>query len=210
MGIKKKMGLGIAAGALGLSLIGGGTWAAFNDVEFTTNTFAAGTLDLVIENGSFEVTNLKPGDTITRTVTVKNNGSLDFKNLKMSVEGHSFDNKDILDLNGKFGAGSGDNNMADFLSQFAVTSLKVNGTPLTVPADATLNYLLGITDLSTPDGWAPVLTSGGVVTVEYTIEFVEDGETFANSRVHKQNKFQGESATLDFTFEATQMDGEER
>lgn len=35
--------------ALGLSLIGGGTFAYFSDSETTNNTFAAGTLDLAVE-----------------------------------------------------------------------------------------------------------------------------------------------------------------
>ncbi|MCL6570669.1 MAG: M73 family metallopeptidase, partial [Bacillus sp. (in: Bacteria)] len=32
MSIKRKLGMGAASAALGLSLIGGGTWAAFNDM----------------------------------------------------------------------------------------------------------------------------------------------------------------------------------
>ena len=48
MGIKKKLGLGVASAALGLSLIGGGTWAAFNDAATINNHFAAGTLDLEV------------------------------------------------------------------------------------------------------------------------------------------------------------------
>ncbi|HLR61590.1 MAG TPA: TasA family protein, partial [Lentibacillus sp.] len=43
MGIKKQMGMGIMSAALGLSLIGGGTYAYFSDSEQTQNTFAAGT-----------------------------------------------------------------------------------------------------------------------------------------------------------------------
>ncbi len=46
MGTKKKLGLGVASAALGLALVGGGTWAAFNDIETTQATYAAGTLDL--------------------------------------------------------------------------------------------------------------------------------------------------------------------
>ena len=48
MTIKKKLGLSVATAALGLSLIGGGTYAYFSDQEVTQNTFAAGTLDLAI------------------------------------------------------------------------------------------------------------------------------------------------------------------
>lgn len=62
MGIKKTLGLGVASAALGLSLIGGGTFAYFSDTAQSTATFAAGTLDLnsdpsVIVN----IPNLKPG-----------------------------------------------------------------------------------------------------------------------------------------------------
>ena len=47
MGLKKKLGLGVASMALGASLIGGGTFAYFNDTETASgNTFAAGTIDL--------------------------------------------------------------------------------------------------------------------------------------------------------------------
>lgn len=46
MSIKKKVGLSLASEALGLSLIGGGTYAFFSDKAETTSTFAAGTLDL--------------------------------------------------------------------------------------------------------------------------------------------------------------------
>ncbi|WP_267490480.1 TasA family protein [Bacillus licheniformis] len=34
MGTKKKLGLGVASAALGLALVGGGTWAAFNTTAF--------------------------------------------------------------------------------------------------------------------------------------------------------------------------------
>lgn len=87
MSIKKKMGTGILAGALGLSLVGGGTWAAFNDVEAVDNTFAAGTLDLVTnEEALFNVSNLKPGDYFTKTLELTNNGSLDINEILLGSE----------------------------------------------------------------------------------------------------------------------------
>lgn len=46
MGMKKKLSLGVASAALGLALVGGGTWAAFNDIKSKDATFASGTLDL--------------------------------------------------------------------------------------------------------------------------------------------------------------------
>ena len=38
MSIKKKLAMGIATGALAVSMIGGGTYAYFNDVETCKNT----------------------------------------------------------------------------------------------------------------------------------------------------------------------------
>ena len=46
MSIKKKLAMGIATGALAVSMIGGGTYAYFNDVEANNSNFAAGTLDI--------------------------------------------------------------------------------------------------------------------------------------------------------------------
>ncbi|MBO1911028.1 spore coat protein, partial [Microvirga sp. 3-52] len=67
MSLKKKLAMSIATGALAVSMIGGGTYAYFNDVEVNQSTFAAGTLDINIEgndadNAIINVDNLKPGD----------------------------------------------------------------------------------------------------------------------------------------------------
>ena len=62
MSLKKKLGMGVASAALGLSLIGGGTFAYFSDKEVSNNTFAAGTLDLTLDPKTLvNIENLKPG-----------------------------------------------------------------------------------------------------------------------------------------------------
>ena len=70
MGIKAKLGMGIATGVMAVSLIGGGTYAYFSDKEVNTSTFAAGTLDINVKgndtaNAIINVENLKPGDTMS-------------------------------------------------------------------------------------------------------------------------------------------------
>lgn len=78
MSIKAKLAMGIATGALAVSMIGGGTYAYFNDTETTTNTFAAGTLDLRVNPTTIiSVDNLKPGDKMNRTFDLINDGTLD-------------------------------------------------------------------------------------------------------------------------------------
>ena len=62
MSLKKKLGMGVASAALGLSLIGGGTFAYFSDKEVSNNTFAAGTLDLTLDPKTLvDIKDLKPG-----------------------------------------------------------------------------------------------------------------------------------------------------
>lgn len=101
MGIKKTLGLGVASAALGLSLIGGGTFAYFSDTAQSTATFAAGTLDLnsdpsVIVN----IPNLKPGDTVTKSFKLKNDGSLDIGSIILNTSTQITDAKgdNYLDL----------------------------------------------------------------------------------------------------------------
>jgi spore coat-associated protein N len=216
MSIKKKMGLGIMAGALGVSLIGGGTWAAFNDVETTSNTFAAGTLDLVVGEATtmdFEVTNLKPGDTFTKKLVLSNNGSLDINQIKIhATKEEGWTNKDELGLEEKIGPNAGFNTEDDFLSQFKVWISPENTTNY-VYADtlAALTAGVGVDELTGTDADTVGFAAGSDDRVfDVKVEFVEDPEKFSGTRLYKQNKYQGESSNLKFVFEATQMPGEDR
>ncbi|WML60045.1 TasA family protein [Neobacillus sp. PS2-9] len=122
MSIKKKLGLGVASAALGLSLIGGGTWAAFNDTATINNHFAAGTLDLVVGKvnaaANFDLSNMKPGDSVKRVFTLNNNGSLAIKEVLLNTTASNFmDN----------GAASTDNaEFMDYLSQFEINAFSVD------------------------------------------------------------------------------------
>lgn len=68
--------IGVAATMLGV-----GTVAYFSDTETSTgNILQAGTLDLILEESGgtspITLTNMKPGDTVTGSITVTNAGSL--------------------------------------------------------------------------------------------------------------------------------------
>ena len=67
------MVIGIAA-----LFLGAGTFAYFSDTETSTNnTFTAGTLDLdITDNTPITLTNMKPGDSATGSMTVENIGGL--------------------------------------------------------------------------------------------------------------------------------------
>lgn len=106
MGIKKTLGLGVASAALGLSLIGGGTFAYFSDTAQSTATFAAGTLDLNSDPSVIvDLKDLKPGDTIKRDFKLKNDGTLDIGSILLKTT------TSINDVGGNNGA----NDLAKFI-----------------------------------------------------------------------------------------------
>jgi spore coat-associated protein N len=211
MSIKKKMGLGIMAGALGVSLIGGGTWAAFNDVDGIKNSFAAGTLDLVADKESafkFDIQNMKPGDWFTKDLVLENNGTLPINKIFLNTEkiGNDFDDKNELGMP----EGTWENSEEDFLNQFSIVIKKEDGTEV---YNNRLNNLLGTqTELTqTNDNVAGLDLVDKDHTFKVTIKFEEDNTLLGNgSRLHAQNKYQGEGTDLKFVFEATQMPGEDR
>ncbi|MGG0314400.1 TasA family protein [Bacillus mycoides] len=87
MSFKKKLGVGVASAALGLSFIGGGTYAYFSDQVVTNNTFTAGTLDLAMQpTTSLNLNQLKPGDKILKKFNLKNNGTLDIQDVVMKTD----------------------------------------------------------------------------------------------------------------------------
>jgi spore coat-associated protein N len=217
MSIKKKMSVGILTGALGLSLIGGGTWAAFNDVEDVSHKLAAGTLDLVVGEDTtldFTISNLKPGDYFTKQLVLENNGSLPINQIKfhaMKNEATAFVDEDVLGLTTKFGNNAGNNTEDEFLSQFNVKIVKANDSTA-VLYDGSLSglYTTGVEELTGTNDETIGLDVAGTQTYDVTVTFVEDDEKFTNSRLYKQNKYQNEGTDIKFVFEATQMPGEDR
>lgn len=119
MTIKKKLGLGVASAALGLSLIGGGSWAAFNDTATINNHFAAGTLDLSVGKvnaaANFDLGNMKPGDEVKRVFTLNNIGSLAIKEVLLHTTASNFVQ----------GVGTNDS-LIEFLSQFEINAFQVD------------------------------------------------------------------------------------
>jgi spore coat-associated protein N len=131
MSIKKKLGLGVASGALGLAMIGGGTWAAFSDHEKTDNIFKTGTLDLgIAANGSvpmtFDLQNLKPGDSMQREIVLSNKGSLAIKNVLLDAVIDATDGG--ANLNGDLDLGAV-NTDQEILEQFNVELLYADYIP---------------------------------------------------------------------------------
>lgn len=195
MGIKKTLGFGVATAALGLTLIGGGTFAYFSDTVETTGTFAAGTLDINADPTAIvNLNNLKPGDTIVRTFKLKNDGTLDIKEVLLKTS-YTVTNK----------AGAPDNT-DDFGKHIKVKFLNNIDKLNDVILETTLYDLQN----QTPDaverglflGKRSGLRPGTTNTLAVAFEFVDNGQD--------QNQFQGDTLNLTWTFEAKQGDGQIR
>ncbi|MFD2445752.1 TasA family protein [Bacillus sp. CGMCC 1.16607] len=206
MSLKKKLGLGVASAALGLSLIGGGTYAYFNDVETSNNTFAAGTLDLTVNPGVIiNVDKIKPGDRMSRTFKLENKGSLDISKVLLST------NYTVVDAKG--------NNTAadDFGKHIRVNFLKNEDKNGVIQPEENIIVRTTLADLKgqTPDavqnkidawfGWgdeASGIKAGTSDDLYVQFEFVDNNQD--------QNVFQGDSLKLEWKFDAKQTAGTNR
>ncbi|MFF2448519.1 TasA family protein [Neobacillus sp. NPDC058068] len=195
MGIKKKLGLGLASAALGLSLIGGGTYAFFSDTEVTHNTFAAGTLDLSVDPGVIvNLKDLKPGDTIMRDFTLANNGSLRIKDVQLKTA------YTVTDAKGNNGAEDfGKHIMVRFLWNWDKENEPIFETTLSdlkaMSPDVVQKTVLD--PFFKKNGG---LEPGAVNDLWVQFDFVDNGKD--------QNVFQGDALNLDWTFIASQMPGD--
>jgi spore coat-associated protein N len=233
MSIKKKLGMGVATAALGMTLVGGGTWAAFNDTAVTNNHFAAGTLDLEVgKSGSkpitFDLANMKPGDNVQRIFKLNNKGSLAIKEVLLNTTA------------GNFVDGTLASTQADYLSQFVINFAAVDGEStrweprnqivksgetLTLADlvagpgvyESKINAAFLATDGSKRINLAPLTvadsTKRGIPVNPTDSDDVFIQITFKNDLIktdgknYDQNKFQGDSVDFFFNLEATQWDG---
>lgn len=211
MSIKKKLGLGIASAALGLSLIGGGTYAYFSDTEVTNNTFAAGTLDLSVNPTTIvNVDNLKPGDIIVREFELINNGSLDISSIDLitnyTVNDAKGDNGSddfgkhikvlFLENVDKTGDGWVIGDYNDVVAETTLYDLKKMTPDAVENLQSWITWLLGL------NGEDSGLKAGDSDLMYVAFEFVDNGKN--------QNQFQGDSLELEWTFIAHQTPGELR
>lgn len=210
MSIKKKLGMGVVTAALGISLIGGGTFAYFSDTAEQTSVFASGVVDLTVK--PTELINLdkfKPGDHQTKTFELKNGGNIDMKNIALDtvytvtkggnqVE-NSLANQYANSIIVKFLANtSGDtgNNIID-----EMTLLELRNMTQEQLAER-LDWKWSLKPF--PGYYAPVegLKAGEVADFKVKFEFEETGKA--------QNDLQGLELNLEWTFEGFQVDGGKR
>ncbi|MDQ0226386.1 TasA family protein [Metabacillus niabensis] len=192
MSIKKNIVTGVATAVLGLGLIGGGTYAYFSDTVATTNTFAAGTIDLSVDpEVVIDVEDLSPGNWMIRSFDLVNNGSLDITQVLLSTSYQVEDAK-------------GDNT-DDFGKHIRVNFLENSDkSEETGPNDIIFSTTLYDLQQMTPDAVEKKvigfdneisgLPAGTKDTMYVEFEFVDNGED--------QNQFQGDKLKLNWSFEA--------
>ncbi len=196
MTIKKQLSMGLMSAVLGVSLIGGGTYAYFSDSVETQNTFAAGTLDLSVNPTQLiNVDNIKPGDSFLRDFELVNNGRLDIGKVLLETDYTVIDAK-------------GDNGEEDFGKHIQVEFLYNVDNFDEVIFETTLAELKGMTPEAVNQNiFYPELGEKGLPvgdTHDLIVKF-----NFSNND-EDQNQFQGDSLNLTWTFIAEQTEGEQK
>jgi spore coat-associated protein N len=183
MNIKKRLITGMATAAIGLGLIGGGTYAYFNDTEVTNNTFANGMMDLGINKESIiHVKDLVPGDTIHGDFKLTNDGTVDMKEVVLHTD------YEVIDHNNN-------NNGDDLGNHIEVRFInKVSGKEAVV-------YHKTLAELK---------KNPAQVLKEFPADSKDEPFTvrlaFKDNK-ENQNHFQGDELKLKWEFEAVQRDG---
>ncbi|WHZ02454.1 TasA family protein [Neobacillus sp. YX16] len=191
MSFTKKVSQGVMSAALGLSLMGGGTFAYFSDSVETQNTFAAGVLDLALNPSTVvNIDNIKPGDEIYREFTLENNGTLDIGKVLLStnysVEDAKSDNSDDLAKHIKVTIMYNTSSASNPIVETTLFDLQSQNPDLTQ-----IDILTG----TRPDG----IPTGEKEKIFVLFEFVDNGQD--------QNQFQGDKLKVDWTFNAEQTAG---
>ncbi len=197
MSFKKKLGVGVVSAALGLSFIGGGTYAYFSDQVVTNNTFTAGTLDLAMQpTTSLDLNQLKPGDKILKKFNLKNSGTLAIQDVVMKID---YTVNDVLK-----------NNQADDFGKHIKVQFLWDWDPAKSPVyETTLAELKEqgsevVSKKVFASKWTKSrgLQPGKMDWFWMKFIFEDNG--------NDQNMFQGDSIALKMEFQANQTEGRER
>ncbi|KON85990.1 cell division protein FtsN [Sporosarcina globispora] len=189
MSFAKKVSQGVMSAALGLSLIGGGTFAYFSDTVETQNTFAAGTLDLGMNPSAVvNISNIKPGDEVYREFTLENNGTLPIGKVLLNTK---YTVADAMQ--------DGQANTDDLAKHIKVTIMYNTSSATNTVVETTLHDLQtqqpDLTEINTSVGPKPDgIPAGEKEKIFVLFEFVDNGEN--------QNQFQGDKLQVNWTFNA--------
>ncbi|MFJ7746707.1 TasA family protein [Peribacillus sp. NPDC097295] len=192
MELKKKLGMGIMSGIMGVSLIGGGTFAYFSDSADASSTFAAGTLDLSVQPTKvIDISNIAPGDSMTRVFELHNEGTLDIKDVTLGTQ------YSVVDTKG--------DNTEDFGKYIEVEFLYNMDQGNEIIYKTTLDKLKGMSPKAVSEKIFNEALDGGILKVGDEHDLVVKFNFIDNEG--DQNQFQGDKLNLSWTFNATQGKG---
>lgn len=195
MKIKKQLSIGLMSIVLGISLIGGGTYAYFSDSEVTNNTFAAGVLDLAVNPTQIiDVDNIKPGDSFIRDFELQNNGTLDIGKVLLETD------YTVIDAEGDNTEDFGEHIQVEFL--YNVNKLDEVIYETTLAELQEMNPEAVNEHIFYPMFGEKGLPVGGTDDLIVKFNFIDNGED--------QNQFQGDSINLTWTFHAQQTNGDQK
>jgi predicted ribosomally synthesized peptide with SipW-like signal peptide len=214
--MKKILGLTVAA-LLVMGLVGGGTWAYFSDPETSTgNTFAAGTLELEVNDAEqwastvISTGTMKPGDSGSVSIKLDNSGSingtvLNAYILNLSNNDGTFTEPEVVDEGGTWNGGSPTGRTQVYLSSKMQMVVFVDngaggGTANNGIKDGS-EATLASGNLSSINGTGPWTVSGGLSaggTTYIGISYNIDGPSVFN-------EIQGDTAQFDIKFELLQQ-----
>ncbi|WP_255585147.1 TasA family protein [Virgibacillus saliphilus] len=189
--MKKKLGMSLATAVLGLGLIGGGTFAYFNDTAEATSDFTAGTLDLSTNPTTIiDIENMKPGDTMLRPFHLTNDGSLEIAEINLKTD------YNVSTEESNEGQDFGDHIQVNFLMNQTDEDLVIWSETLSDLKNMSPDMIEVLAETSENLG------PGDSDRFYVQFEFVDNGKD--------QNIFQGDSLELEWTFEGKQGDGERK
>lgn len=182
MNIKKKLMTSLLTMGLASALVGGATFAYFSaSASNDNNQFKAGTIELG-SSGSFGLTNIKPGDTGSGTITVTN--------LTSTLDS-------TLTMTGAVSLAQGADGVGDLGKAIKITSATFGGAALTIP-DIDIDGITTLNDLDGAVVLGDLLAGAAPVSKDLVVnwEFVETGV--------EQNELQGDGVTINLAFDAIQ------
>lgn len=196
--MKRKVLLSVLALVVTIAMVAGISFAYFSDTETSNgNTFTAGTLDLKINGDdvnvvAFNVTNMSPGNQPKRSYVLENAGSLSGKLNITSIAVGNFENGiiepeasagDVTDPLGELGDVVNIRLVVDYGGDGWISTGDVtlyNGKVSAMPGSIIFNE---------------AMSAGGTVNILALLDWWSTPD---------DNKAQGDSMTIDLTFELTQ------
>ena len=201
----KRILISLMTVALVSALIGGGVYAYFSDTETSTgNTFTAGTLDLNLDGGNinvvkFTVSDVKPGDSGGGSWTVANVGSiagyLDLESISVSEAIGTTTDPELAD---EVPPGTDTAQLGNYLMVHIFVDTNNNGS-----------WDSGETDILGTDA-APVAINTIASSYALNLSLAASGGTnyitlLWSVGTATDNRIQGDSVTLNITFELQQQ-----